>query len=55
MLDGHSGFFSAAVANAETTIKEVVLNNKRCIASACCGHGLAETIEKFSGESETEA
>jgi len=55
VLDGHSGFSSAAVANAKPAIKEVVLKSKRCIASVCCGHGLAETIEKFSGGSETEA
>ena len=55
MLDGHSGFSSAAVANAKPAIKEVVLKNKKCIASVYCGDGLAETIEKFCGESETEA
>lgn len=55
VLDGHSGFSSAVVANAEPAIEEVVLKNKKCIASVYCGDGLAETIEKFSWESETEA
>lgn len=54
MLDGHFGFSSAAVANAEPAIKEAVLKNKGYIASTCCGDGLAETIEKFCGKIKTE-
>ena len=54
MLDGHFGFSSTVVANAERAIKEAILKNRGYIASACCGDGLAETIEKFFGESETE-
>jgi len=52
MLDGHYGFCSATVKNAEENIKRVVLNNNGYIAQLPLGGGIAEILTREIAKNE---